>query len=244
MLGTVGCNAQMDEAEQSTTKTSSFFTEVKKEQEKDITLEGLCEILEKKDVSKEVCYNSFHRMASRMVDVETSLFCIDSDTGVVYFANKGKDSYLYRMKEGEVELAVAIPVKEIYTYGESVYFMIENYGKYDLKDMHNGDIYSYTPKTGIVQLIYPAGNIEGATGHKLMVDSSGIYFSYEIYKDTMSDIKVWAYNYRRVYGKLGLSDLAWVNRSVVLFNTSKLLSVDKTEKEGFEPSRRSPDLHP
>lgn len=41
--------------------------------------------------------------------------------------------------------------------------------------------------------------------------------SYDIYKDTMSDIKVWAYNYRRVYGKLGLSDLAWVNGSVVLF---------------------------
>lgn len=41
--------------------------------------------------------------------------------------------------------------------------------------------------------------------------------SYDIYKDTMSDIKVWAYNYRRVHGKLGLSDLAWVNGSVILF---------------------------
>jgi len=40
--------------------------------------------------------------------------------------------------------------------------------------------------------------------------------SYEIYMETMSDIKVWAYNYRRIYGSLGLIDLDWVNGSVVL----------------------------
>ena len=40
--------------------------------------------------------------------------------------------------------------------------------------------------------------------------------SYDIYVDTMSDIRVWAYNYRRAFGSLGLSELGWVNGSVVL----------------------------
>jgi len=40
---------------------------------------------------------------------------------------------------------------------------------------------------------------------------------YEIYIDTMSDIKVWAYNYRRAFGTLGLADLHWLNGHVTLF---------------------------
>lgn len=40
--------------------------------------------------------------------------------------------------------------------------------------------------------------------------------SYDIYIDTMSDIRVWAYNYKRATGKLGLSELDWVHGSVTL----------------------------
>ena len=191
LFSAVGCTTKQTNTQEvpSPTKSSSFFASAKEKEKKEevVVLEGLCEVLEKKDTSKEASYNSFHRMASRHVGVETSLFCIDSDTGVVYFANKGKDGYLYRMKEGKVELAVAMPVKEIYTYEGSVYFMVENYEKYELKDMHNGDIYCYTPSTGTVQLIYPAGEIEGSTDHKLTVTSDGIYFSYRVYKESESD---------------------------------------------------------
>ncbi len=41
--------------------------------------------------------------------------------------------------------------------------------------------------------------------------------SSEIYLDTMSDIKVWAYNHKRAYGHLGLSEVDWVSGSVTLF---------------------------
>ncbi len=40
--------------------------------------------------------------------------------------------------------------------------------------------------------------------------------SEEIYIDTLSDIRVWAYNYRRVHGTLGLSELNWVEGSTSL----------------------------
>ena len=197
VLGGVGCATEQTDikATPSPTKASSFFAPAKEKEKKEevVVLEGLCETLEKKDTSKETSYNSFHRMTSKIKGVETSLFCIDGETGVVYFANKGKDGYLYRMKEGKVELAVSMPVKEIYTYGDSVYFMIEDYGKYELKDMNNGDIYCYTPNTGKVQLIYPAGEIENATEHKLMVNSDGIYFSYSIYEDSSSSRKYSCY---------------------------------------------------
>ena len=64
--------------------------------------------------------------------------------------------------------------------------------------------------------------------------------SYEIYVDTMSDIKVWAYNYRRVHGKLGLSELSWVDGSVVLhrFKLGRLQYnfTEFTEKESHDIS--------
>lgn len=40
---------------------------------------------------------------------------------------------------------------------------------------------------------------------------------YSIYVDTMGDIKVWAYNYRRQTGVLGLAEVEWIYGSVNLF---------------------------
>ena len=90
LFGVVGCTTK-----ETPPKTSSFFAPAKKEtKEETIVSKGLCEVLEKKDASKDASYNSFHRMDSRSMGVQSSLFCIDSDTGVVYFANKGNDGYL------------------------------------------------------------------------------------------------------------------------------------------------------
>lgn len=64
--------------------------------------------------------------------------------------------------------------------------------------------------------------------------------SYNIYIDTMSDIRVWAYNYRRAFGTLGLSELGWVNGSVVLgrFKLGRLQFnfVDYTEHPAHDTS--------
>ena len=98
--------------------------------EKIITkVDGLCEILEETN-NVETKYNSFNRMINvedkdEIIGTVASVFCIDEKTGVIYFVNQGKDCFLYRMKEGEVALAVAMPVKDIYPYEGSIYFMIE-----------------------------------------------------------------------------------------------------------------------
>ena len=179
---------------ESTTKTptkaeassSAFLKKEEKEKIKITKVDGLCEQLEQVDASVQASYNSFNRILS--IDDELgltgqSLFCIDEATGVVYFVNQGKDYYLYRIKDGEVKLAVAMPVKQVYTYQGLVYFMIESYEKYELEGLHNGDIYCYTPATGTVELVYELGTLQLSKEHKLTVNENGIYFSYFIEKE-------------------------------------------------------------
>ena len=145
--------------------------------------EGLCEQLEKIEISVEA-YNSLNQMLSVASSIGLggkSSFCIDETTGVVYFVNEGNDGFLYRIKEREVALAVAMPVKELYPYDGSIYFMVDDcYGKYELQDMKSGDIYCYTPASGAVEFVYGAGAIENSQGHEMLVDERGIYFSYSV----------------------------------------------------------------
>ncbi len=145
--------------------------------------EGLCEQLERVEISVEA-YNSLNQMLSVATSIGLggkSSFCIDETTGVVYFVNEGNDGFLYRIKEREVALAVAMPVKELYPYDGSIYFMVDDcYGKYELQDIKSGDIYCYTPASGAVEFVYGAGAIENSQGHEMLVDERGIYFSYSV----------------------------------------------------------------
>ena len=167
--------------------SSAFLKKEEKEKIKITKVDGLCEQLEQVDASMQAEYNIFNRKLSMDSELDLSgqsVFCIDETTGVVYFVNKGKDYYLYRIKDGEVALAVAMPVKQINTYQGLVYFMIENYDwiagfdGYELGEFHNGDIYCYTPADGTVRLVYEAGAIENSCDHRLTVNEKGIYFSY------------------------------------------------------------------
>ncbi len=165
--------------------------------------EGLCEVVEPvEDVI--IGYNTFNRKASPMGNIGmagTSLFCVEESSGVIYFVNQGndKDCFLYRIKEGEVALAVEMPVKEIYPYGGSIYFMVDDYKKYELQEMQSGDIYCYTPESGTVELVYSAGAIESSEDHKLYVEDSGIYFSYSIKKENNLS---YSYDYYLPFGEL------------------------------------------
>ena len=165
-----------------TKASSSVFLTIDTKQKEMITkTDGLCEQLEQIDASVQASYNSFNRMLSTDSELflsGQSLFCIDESTGVIYFVNYGKDYYLYRLKDGEVKLAVAMPIKQIYTYQGAVYFMIDSYDIYELGEIHSGDIYCYTPANGTVELIYEAGAIENSQDHRLTVNEEGIYFSY------------------------------------------------------------------
>ena len=122
--------------------------------------------------------NAMNRKLSRETDSGASLFCLEENTETIYFVNQNQDNYLYCIKEGIVELVVELPVKEVYPYNGVVYFMIDSYGMYDLGEKKDGNIYKYIPETKEVQLVYPAGAIEGSENHKMTVNEQGIYFNY------------------------------------------------------------------
>ncbi len=133
-------------------------------------------------------YNAVNRMmVSDTEKNQNSLFCIGGETGIIYFVNQKQDYYIYRLKDGQAELAVEIPAKELYFQGDTLYFMVDDYDRYQLKNMEEGDIYSYTPATGEIKLIYPAGSMisEENLGlyaglkdqlQKMTVDETGIHF--------------------------------------------------------------------
>ena len=141
---------------------------------------GLKEELPKRDTAGQEDYNGMNRMLfNDLAKNHRSLFCVDADTGVVYFVNQNKDWYIYRIRDKETELAVAMPAKELYIYGGSLYFMTES--RNGQEDIQEGDIYCYTPKDGTIELVYAAGTVAAEAGedvysHWMWVDENGIYF--------------------------------------------------------------------
>mgnify|MGYP003305596450 CR=1 FL=1 len=152
-----------------------------------IARKGLCEVNEPKEVAFADLYNEMNRIG------EKNVFCVDEATGVVYFVNFNEDWYIYRIKEGEAKLAVSLPASHLYTYEGSLYFIIDFYGDYTGKEVvspyiykdagiQQGDIYRYTPATGVVEFVYRPGEyVKGAdTTRNFIIEDDTIYFSYSI----------------------------------------------------------------
>lgn len=122
-------------------------------------------------------YLALNRMESVGMLERDMVFCVDETTGNVYFVNMGKDYYIYRIKEGEVELAVELPAKELCMWDGTLYFMLDSYGKYKLAGGQEGDIYAYSPADGTATLVYEADAMLGEIGQRLCCDENGLYFS-------------------------------------------------------------------
>ena len=136
-------------------------------------IKGLCEVLEEKEVVSAQLYNALN----------DELFCVDEKTGVSYFVNSNQDWYIYRIKENEVDMAVALPATQLQMYEGSLYFMIDFHDSKKVKGVEEGDIYCYTPATGNVEFIYrPGEGVEGASRElsELKIRETGIHFSYSI----------------------------------------------------------------
>ena len=141
--------------------------------------------------------NAMNRKLTRTMESGTSFFCLQQDTGDIYFVNQNQDNYLYRMKDGMVELVVELPVKEVYVWNNSVYFMIDCDDSYKLEGKKDGDIYRYDIKTGVVELVYAVGAIEGSNNHKMIVNEQGIHFNYSMElskEDGMTLVRVYFYS--------------------------------------------------
>lgn len=134
-------------------------------------------VIEKKDAGELAKYNASNRL--RCTDTnenQQSLFCIDPDTGVVYFVNQNKDWYIYRLQNDKMELAVELPARELYMWDGTLYFLVEDYDKYDLSGISENSIYAYTPAEGKVELFYNAEKkLEVANESHLGVGAEGVY---------------------------------------------------------------------
>lgn len=181
MVGCHGTNIGTQTPEP--TKTGIFKPQ---EEKKDNVITGIPEHVLKEELGNEkkslMKYNAINRVNTSSFDRYSSLFTVD-DSGVVYFVNQADDYFIYRYKDGETKLAVALPAKELWAYDGTLYFMVEPYGIYTLESLQHGDIYAYQPEEGTVSLVYPAGNYaielpyeERGAYHKLSVDENGINF--------------------------------------------------------------------
>lgn len=117
-------------------------------------------------------YNAFNRL--HYGDERESFFCIASDTGILYFVNQCQDGFIYCLQDGVAELVVPLPARELYYRQGMLYFMVDNYEKYTLDGVQNGDIFAYNPAEGTVELVYSMGKLCDSVS-QLFVDEDGIY---------------------------------------------------------------------
>lgn len=117
-------------------------------------------------------YNAFNRLQCGAE--REAFFCIASDTGIVYFVNQSQDGFIYYLRDGVAELAVPLPARELYYRQGMLYFIVDNYGKYTLEGVKNGDVFAYNPTEGTVEQVYSLGwRYNELT--QMWVDEDGIY---------------------------------------------------------------------
>ena len=177
----VGCGKRNEVGEKTKAPIQDdtvFFEIIEVEKEKELSVE----VTKKNDVyvkenSAELAkYNAANRLRSNDVsENQNSLFCIDSATGAVYFVNQNQDWYIYCLQNDKVELVVPLPARELYMWEGTLYFIIEDYDRYELTDVKENDIYAYSPAAGSVVLVYSATELNDASESHLGVDENGLH---------------------------------------------------------------------
>ena len=166
-----GCNKDKNSA-----KENNLFSSAKEESnvitEKNVTGKKLGAETKAGVILPE--YNDFNRL--QYAYERESFFCIASDTGILYFVNQNQDRFIYCLRDGMAELAVPLPARELYYRQGILYFVVDNYEKYTLEGVQNGDIFAYNPAEGTVELVYSLG-WRYNEWTQLRVDEDGIYVS-------------------------------------------------------------------
>lgn len=160
-----------------TQEGSDLFSPVEDAVIRSEDVQGSQLIVEKTENTDIEQYNVFNQ---KMEGTKSpSLFCTDGTTGVTYFVNQEQDWYIYAVKNEEVTMAVELPAMELSVWEGKLYFIINDYGIYELEGMQSGDIYVYTPENGSVELVYAAGkqiDKEYIDFSELTVNEDGIFF--------------------------------------------------------------------
>ena len=191
--------------------------------------------------------NAFNHLASRNFDTDPSVFWFDKETGVSYYVNPSGDFYVYQLEGTKAKLVADIPAQELCMYDGLLYFMVENYDKRDLGDMHVGDIYCYNPAKDTLELVYPVGTMDkNGVRYELKVNENGLYFSYLVKDEEMSTKTSTAYMpyyYHLPFGatepvkdELETTEIGWENYELFLTNPVSLVSRTEGMKDTIELS--------
>ena len=199
-IGLAGCSTMQEN--QASTPTppaqqdiSGLFEEVEQKEIDIDTAEGDAitghkEVLEKIDTEKFEKYKSANRLKSNIIEEDLeSLFCIDPETGVAYFVNQNRDWFIYRIKENSVEVVVELPARELCSWDGVLYFIVDDYGEYELAGVKKGEVYSYTPATGEIKLVYYGKKLESARDSHMAVNENGINFVCNVLEKIVVDDK-------------------------------------------------------
>lgn len=109
------------------------------------------------DINEKICYSR----------EPFNLICLNPDNQTVYYANYGKDGYIYQLNGSSSKLLVKKKANFLQIWNNELYFMSD---KLDEQSLEYGGIYKYNLKTGILKLIIKT------EAKWLTVNSNGIYF--------------------------------------------------------------------
>ena len=194
VIGLSGCNSNNEEPlnqdfGELQQKKEELFEVVKNETilVSEEELQGLQENIEVQETIDYAKYGAANRVcATNQEKNMQSLFCVDQNTGVIYFINQNKDWYIYRLSDGMAEVAVEIPARELHMLNGTLYFIVDGYGKYEFDTIAEGDIYAYTPAKGSVTQIFSASNMDSRIEH-ISPYEDGIAFYCIEYKKVNDD---------------------------------------------------------
>ena len=87
---------------------------------------------------------------------EPVLVCPDPVYNITYFVNYGRDYLIYAVRGDKSELVVEIPARDLFCKDGELYFLVEDYGKFALSGVKDGDIVKYNPADGSLEPVLSA----------------------------------------------------------------------------------------
>lgn len=81
------------------------------------------------------------------------LVCPDPVYGITYLVNCGRDYFIYAKRDETAEVAVELPAKALFCRNGELYFIVDDYEKFELSGVKKGDIVKYRPTTGDVEIL-------------------------------------------------------------------------------------------
>lgn len=116
-----------------------------------VALEGLQRIGTDREY---YCNNTENLICWRIPQKQFSvLVCKDPVYDITYFVNYGEDNRIYALRDGVKTMAVDAPGRELFCRDGILYFIVDDYSKYDLEGVTSGNILSYNPMDGKIEVI-------------------------------------------------------------------------------------------